>query len=107
MDDPNVEQRAKDIATDILTVPPEHAVSTINDLLGERIRLYSRDEHGEPDQRIVAMWVNELSMRVTIWRLATDRMLQTRFGQRDFNIARATSARSSLVAIVAYLLADR
>lgn len=93
MDDPNVKQRAEEIALAILTAPGSETISTIKNLLNERIPSHSRDERGEPDQRVVSMWLEELSMRVTVYR-------------RDFNHGRAESARGALTAMIAHLLTD-
>lgn len=99
-------EAAKDIAELILTAPKGREISVIHDLLDEQIKQHSRDERGEPDQRVVSMWLEELSMRVTVYHLAKVRVSQTSYGRRDFNHGRAESARGALTAIVAFLLTE-
>lgn len=97
-------EAAEQIAEQILNAPREQTLRTIQDLLDEYIRHHSRDEHGEPDPKVVSLWLNELTMRATIYHLATARASQTRFGRWDFNMGRACGARGALIGMIKRLL---
>lgn len=94
------------MANAIVNAPREHTVSVIQNLLGERIRLCSRNERGVPDQKAVALWMNELSMRVQIHHLATGRVRVSPPERRRYNIARLEGAYAALVAMITRLFTD-
>ena len=106
MNDPNVQQQAEEIVNAILTAPDSETISTIHNLLGERIRSHSRNERGEPDQLVVSMWLEDLSMRVTTHRLFVRRRNE-RYCRRAFMLARTVAVKAALTAIVACLLIER
>jgi len=99
-------EAAPQIADTILNEPMDRTITAIQNLLGERIRLCSRNERGKPDQAAVALWMNKLSMHVLVHRLTTDRVRKAPPELRRYNISCAKGARGALVAMITHLFTE-